>query len=222
MQNKASFLYKGCQPPEYVKDKLKASGYEVKQLNLQELRGTPYNPFVYIRSDADIVRIADILANQIAAIHSGRRDTDIMVSLLSAMIAYLHNYGLENMQNMAMVMQMIHGAQISENHGGTNPVDNLFQQIQNKDVDFAYQQYENIRHVSEPMFVQTLAITADGLTAFNVKDIQELTNKDGMNMQNTEQRQKAIFLVPSDCQYFNVLNEILIYQADENGFAILP
>lgn len=249
----------GCNdiPNKYTMDALTNYGYHAKILNLQTLQGTPYNPFAYIRSDDDIIRIAEILADSItnlyAEMFSESMADRILTSILSALIAYLHRYGQKNEQNMGMVVKMMHASIPDETYDESCHLDGLFDEIKeqmsesveqrmkqqndktlakseeskNKGAYFAYLQYKNFKLAPFQMRTQALAIAAEGLMAFNTYSMQALTNRDEMQMDSLDLSaagfspfKQAILLIPSDCKHFNILNEVLKYQAKENGMVI--
>ena len=138
MQANCSYLI--CDPKgELLRDcapLLLKRGYDVKVFNLkpgERRRTNAYNPFQYLRSDADVVQMITLLFQ--ATTPKNARSNDPFWEraeemLLTALILYLYHEGAEEDKNFATVMYLLNNAQASEeDESFRNPVDELFQEL---------------------------------------------------------------------------------------------
>ena len=113
---------------------LKAKGYEVRVLDLINMeRSHCYNPFVYLKDDNDIQRLATNLFKSTTPKGSTSSDPfwDTAAQMLFlALMFYLKYEAPEEEQNFAMVMEMIRAGEIQDEDGGDySPLDRLFNNL---------------------------------------------------------------------------------------------
>lgn len=208
---------------------LEYMGYKVKCLNLNHMdQSNHYNPFNYIHSDKDIVSFANALVVNTNDPNSKGGEKfwdDCTVNLYCAFIAYLYHYGEKESQNMTMVMQMIRDAQVKEDDETfTSPVDNLFDQIENKETDFAYTQYQNFKIGAGKTLKSILISAAARIRVFDLADVQEMTSSDDIDLDSVPDEKTAIFvIIPTMDRTFNFIAALcytqmfrLLYDYSEN------
>lgn len=208
---------------------LEYMGYKVKCLNLNHMdQSNHYNPFNYIHSDKDIVSFANALVVNTNDPNSKGGEKfwdDCTVNLYCAFIAYLYHYGEKESQNMTMVMQMIRDAQVKEDDETyTSPVDRLFDNIPNKEKDFAYTQYQNFKIGAGKTLKSILISAAARIRVFDLDDVQAMTSSDDIDLDSVPDEKTAIFvIIPTMDRTFNFIAALcytqmfrLLYDYSEN------
>lgn len=110
---------------------LEADGYVIKVLDLINMEKSHcYNPFVYLKSDNDIQRLATNLFKNTAPKGSQSQDPfwdNAAMMLLLALMFYLYYEAPEDEQNFPMVMEMIRAGDVREDmEDYLSPLDELF------------------------------------------------------------------------------------------------
>ena len=135
IQANCSFL--ACDPAgELLRDcapLLLKRGYDVKVFNISDRRRSDcYNPFSYIHSDADVIRLVTLLIRNTTPKNSHSSDPfweKAETALITALILYLYHEGAEEDKNFATVMYLLNNAEASE-EGPQSPTDQLFLQLE--------------------------------------------------------------------------------------------
>lgn len=122
-------------------------GYQVKVLDLINMPASHgYNPFEYIQSDNDVLKLVTNLIKNTTPKHASSNDPfweKSETALLQALILYLYHEAAPEEQNFGMVLKFLRHMEIRENDPNfKNAVDNMFEVLENKDPDHvALKQY---------------------------------------------------------------------------------
>lgn len=197
---------------------LKAKGYQIRHLNFRNTADeNHYNFFDYIKNDNDIEKIVEVLVSNMPEYQNSDHGfwKEATRSLFCAFIAYLFHHANKEDRNMSIVMQMIRNAQVKEDDETlTSPVDTLFDNIENKETDFSYIQYQNLKMCTSKTLRSILVTATAGMRIFDLDNVKELTNSDDLDLYSLTKEKTAIFIeLPLMDRSFDALAEICCMQA---------
>ena len=208
---------------------LEAEGYDIKVLDLLNMEKSHcYNPFVYLRNDNDIQRLATNIFKNTTPRGSQSQDPfwdNAANMLLLALIFYLHYEAPEEEQNFPMVMEMLRAAEVREdNEDFISPLDELFDRLEERDPDhIAVKYYRNYRSGSGKTLKSIQITLMSRLEKFNLPSLAGITQTDEMELWSLGEKKTAIFaIIPDNDSSFNFivgmlytqLFQQLYYQAD--------
>ena len=127
---------------------LEENGYEVKVIDLIDMsKSLGYNPFHYIQSDKDVLKLITNLIRNTTPKGSSTNDPfweKSETALLEALMLYLYHYAPEDEQNFTMVMEMLNYAEVKEDEEDyESPLDELFKRLEMIDSNsLALKQYK--------------------------------------------------------------------------------
>lgn len=225
MQANCSYLI--CDPKgELLRDcapLLFKRGYDVKVFNLkpgERRRTNTYNPFRYIRSDADVVQMITLLFQATTPKNSRSNDPfweRAEETLLTALILYLYHEGAEEDKNFATVMYLLNNAQVSEeDENFRNPVDELFQELaaEKGEGHVAVQFYNSYKKAAGKTAKSILIMATSRLKHFLLDEIADMTSTDEMDFATLGERKRAIFIcTPVNDTSYNYLVSMMYMQA---------
>lgn len=225
MQANCSYLI--CDPKgELLRDcapLLFQRGYDVKVFNLkpgERRRTNAYNPFQYLRSDADVIQMITLLfqATTPKNAHSSDPFWDRAEELLvAALVLYLYHEGMEEDKNFATVMYLLNNAQASEeDENFRNPVDDLFQELafEKGEENVAVQFYTAFKLAAGKTAKSVLIMATSRLRHFLLEEIAEMTSTDEMDFASLGEHKRVIFIcTPVNDKSFNYLVSMLYMQA---------
>ncbi len=129
---------------------LQKEGYRIKVLNtINFSKSQHYNPFAYIRSEKDILKLVTTLIANTKG--EGKSGEDFWVKaetlLYTALIGYIHYEAPPEEQNFAMLIDLINSMETREdNEEFQNPVDVMFQRLEKDEPNhFAVRQYKKYK-----------------------------------------------------------------------------
>jgi len=161
-----------------------------------------YNPFAYIRSEKDILKLVTAL---IANTKGDGKSSDPFwekaeTLLYCALIGYIHFETGEDEQNMNSLVAMINSMEVrEEDETYKNAVDYLFEELAEKDPDhFAVRQYEKFRMAAGKTLKSILISCGARLAVFDIKEVRELMSYDEMELDTIGDRKTALFIIISD------------------------
>ena len=216
---------------------LKREGYDIKVLNLIDFNASDgYNPFRYIRDEKDVLKlISNLMANTTP---KGSFTNEPFwekseMALLQALMFYLLSEAPETEQNFGMVMTMLSFAGASEaDESYESALDMLFAAFEHENPEhLAVKQYRIYKQAAGKTAKSILISLAVRLAAFNLQQIQKITNEDNMDIACLGQRKTAMFaVIPDNDTSFNYLVGMLYtqiftelyYQADHVYDGRLP
>lgn len=195
-------------------------GYDVKVFNLinpQDSDG--YNPFVYIRTDEDVIRLITNLIQNTTPKNTQTNDPfweKSEIALDTALMLYLLHEAPPEEQNFEMLMFMIENAAAMEDDDEyQSPVDMLFQGLEEENPEhIALKQYKIFKQASGKTAKSILITAAVRLAAFNLPQIARMTSYDDLDLGSMGEKKKAIFcVIPDNDNSFNYLVGMLYTQA---------
>jgi len=129
---------------------LKDNGYRIKILNTIDFKKSmKYNPFVYIKSEKDILKFTTALINNTKG--DGKSGEDFWVKaeqlLYQALIGYIWYEAPPEERNMNALVEMINKMEVREdNEEFKNAIDFMFEALEEKDSQhFALRQYRKFK-----------------------------------------------------------------------------
>ena len=182
---------------------LRRHGYRIKVLNtINFSKSHHYNPFSYIHSEKDILKLVTTL---IANTKSDQKGGDAFwekaeTLLYTALIAYLHYESPESEQNFAVLAEMIGAMEVrEEDETFKNIVDLMFDALEEKDPEhFAVRQYRKFKLAAGKTLKSILISCGARLAAFDIAEIRELTRCDELELDTLGDEKTALFIIISD------------------------
>ena len=208
---------------------LEKEGYVIKIIDLIDMsKSHGYNPFHYIQSDKDILKLITNLIRNTTPKGSQSMDPfweKSETALLEALMLYLYHYAPEDEQNFTMVMEMLTYAEVKEDDEEyESPLDELFYSLRKTDPQsLALKQYEIYRSGATKTIQSILISVGVRLAAFNLDSMASLTRYDELELDKIGERKTALFaVIPDNDSTFNFLVgmlytqlfQMLYYQAD--------
>ena len=194
------------------------NGYKVRILNtINFKKSMHYNPFAYVHSEKDILKLVTTLMTNTKGEGSG--DDPFWEKserlLLTALIAYLHYEAPVEEQNFATLLEMLNTMQVLEDDEEyQNPVDLLFEELAKKKPNsFAGRQYKLYKLAAGKTAKSILISCGARLAPFDIKELRELMETDEMELDTIGDRKTALFVIISDTDdTFNFVVSILYTQ----------
>ncbi len=197
---------------------LRRHGYRIKILNtINFAKSHHYNPFSYIHSEKDILKlVTTLIANTKSEQKGGDGFWEKSETLLyTALIAYLHYESPEAEQNFATLAEMIGAMEVREDDESfKNTVDLMFDSLEEKDPEhFAVRQYRKFKLAAGKTLKSILISCGARLAVFDIAEIRELTMYDELALDTVGDEKTALFIIISDTDSsFNFLVSIAYTQ----------
>ena len=206
-------------------------GYVIRVFDLVDpARSDCYNPFRYIRSDADVFKLIDNFIKNTTPKNAQQNDPfweKSETALLSALMLYLLHEALPEEQTMEMLLTMIEYAGGREDDDDyQSPLDLLFEALEEEQPGhIAVREYKIFKQAAGKTLKSILISAAVRLSVFALPEIQRLTSRDDMELGRLGERKQAIFCIIPDSNdnslnflvgmlYTQAFQE-LYYQADK-------
>ena len=194
------------------------NGYKVKILNtINFKKSMHYNPFSYVHSEKDILKLVTTLMTNTKGEGSGGdpfwEKSERL--LLTALIAYLHYEAPVEEQNFATLLEMLNTMQVLEDDEEyQNPVDLLFEELAKKKPNsFAGRQYKLYKLAAGKTAKSILISCGARLAPFDIQELRDLTMYDELQLDTLGDKQTALFLIMSDTDStFNFLISMVYTQ----------
>ena len=194
------------------------NGYKVKILNtINFKKSMHYNPFAYIHSEKDILKLVTTLMTNTKGEGSGGdpfwEKSERL--LLTALIAYLHYEAPVEEQNFATLLEMLNTMQVLEDDEEyQNPVDLLFEELAKKKPNsFAGRQYKLYKLAAGKTAKSILISCGARLAPFDIQELRDLTMYDELQLDTLGDKKTALFLIMSDTDStFNFLISMVYTQ----------
>jgi len=201
---------------------LEDNGYKVKVFNLVDMEHSNcYNPFNYIRDDLGVLMLVNCLIKNTTPPGKGGGDPfweKSETALLQALIFYLIKYRPKEERNFTSVMKLLRAAEVDENNPSTkSPLDRLFDQVERTDPDsIALKSYRTFKMGAGKTLKSILISCAVRLTVFNMKEIENLTGTDDIDLGRLGDEKQALFVViPAADDTYNFLVSMMYSQLFE-------
>ena len=194
------------------------NGYKVKILNtINFKKSMHYNPFAYVHSEKDILKLVTTLMTNTKGEGSGGdpfwEKSECL--LLTALIAYLHYEAPVEEQNFATLLEMLNTMQVLEDDEEyQNPVDLLFEELAKKKPNsFAGRQYKLYKLAAGKTAKSILISCGARLAPFDIQELRDLTMYDELQLDTLGDKKTALFLIMSDTDStFNFLISMVYTQ----------
>mgnify|MGYP004569967491 FL=1 len=182
---------------------LVAAGYELRILNTINFRKSMhYNPFAYIRSETDILKLVTTLIANTKGEGKGGDDFWVKAETLLyvALIGYIHYELPEEKQNFSTLIDLLNKMQVREDDEDfQNEVDELFEKLaQKKPEHFAVRQYLKYKMASGKTAKSILVSCGARLAVFDIEELREITAYDELHLDTIRDKRTALFLIMSD------------------------
>ena len=197
---------------------LERNGYRIKVFNtINFKKSMHYNPFAYVHSEKDILKLVTTLMTNTKGEGSGGdpfwEKSERL--LLTALIAYLHYEAPAEEQNFATLLEMLNTMQVLEDDEEyQNPVDLLFEELAKKKPNsFAGRQYKLYKLAAGKTAKSILISCGARLAPFDIQELRDLTMYDELQLDTLGDKKTALFLIMSDTDStFNFLISMVYTQ----------
>ena len=194
------------------------NGYKLKILNtINFKKSMHYNPFAYVHSEKDILKLVTTLMTNTKGEGSGGdpfwEKSERL--LLTALIAYLHYEAPVEEQNFATLLEILNTMQVLEDDEEyQNPVDLLFEELAKKKPNsFAGRQYKLYKLAAGKTAKSILISCGARLAPFDIQELRDLTMYDELQLDTLGDKKTALFLIMSDTDStFNFLISMVYTQ----------
>ena len=194
------------------------NGYKLKILNtINFSKSMHYNPFSYVHSEKDILKLVTTLMTNTKGDGSGGdpfwEKSERL--LLTALIAYLHYEAPKEEQNFSTLLEMLNTMQVSEDDEDfQNPVDLLFEDLaKRKPNSFAGRQYKLYKLAAGKTAKSILISCGARLAPFDIQELRDRTMYDELELDMLGDRKTALFMIMSDTDStFNFLISMVYTQ----------
>lgn len=198
------------------------NGYKIKVFNLVDMKHSNcYNPFNYIRDDLGVIMLINCLIKNTTP--PGQKSGDPFwekseTALLQALMFYLIKYRPKHEQNFTSVMKLIRAAEIDENDpNAESPLDSIFKMVARKDpTSIALKQYMAFKIGTGKTLKSILISCSVRLAVFNMKEIENLTGRDDIDLKTIGDEKQALFvIIPAADDTYNFLVSMMYSQLFE-------
>ena len=184
-------------------------GYAVKVLNLKDSYSIMnlsmhYNPFHYIKSEFDVITLADTLMKNTTDKNAQAGDPfwpNAEKLMYMAFIGYIYYNLPKEEQNFSTLYYMIIKSQAKETDPDwQNPIDVIFEELKAEkgEQDFSVQQYAAFKLAPPKTALSILISAAARLAPFTIGELKDLTSIDDMELDALGEKKTALFLITSD------------------------
>lgn len=193
-------------------------GYRIRIFNtINFQKSMHYNPFAYIHSEKDILKlVTTLIANTKGEAKGGDEFWEKSEKLLyTALIAYIHYEAPKTEQNFASLLELLNAMEIREDDEEfQNPVDLMFEDLNRKKPNtFAYRQYRLYKLAAGKTAKSILISCGARLAPFDIAELREITAYDELELDTLGDQKTALFLIMSDTDStFNFLISMVYTQ----------
>ena len=210
--------------------------YKIRVFNtINFSKSMHFNPFAYIHSEKDILKIVTTLIANTKG--EGKAGDDFWVKaetlLYTALIGYIYYEAPTEEQNFATLVEMLNAMEVREDDENfKNAVDLLFDALEKKDPDhFALRQYKKYKLAAGKTAKSILISCASRLAPFDIREVREITMYDELDLDKLGDGRTALFLIMSDTDgtfaflislIYSILFNRLCERADDKYGGRLP
>jgi type IV secretion system protein VirD4 len=180
------------------------NGYKIITINTIDFdKSMHYNPFAYIRSEKDIMKLVTIFMANTKSENSSGGDQfwDNAERLLyMAYIGYIYYECIPEEQNFGTLVDMINASETREDEEDfKNAIDYIFDDLEMENPEhFALLQYKKFKLAAGKTAKSILISCATRLAPFDIKELRELTSYDEMDIEKMATQRTALFMIMSD------------------------
>ena len=182
---------------------LQRKGYRIKILNsINFKKSMHYNPFAYLHSEKDILKLVTTLIANTKGEGKGGDDFWVKAETLlyTALIGYIYYEAPKEEQNFSTLVEFINAMEVREDDEEfKNPVDLMFDELAERDPNhFAVRQYAKYRLAAGKTAKSILVSCGARLAVFDIAELREVTAYDELELDTLGDRKTALFLIMSD------------------------
>ena len=219
-----------------MRGKIVHEPYKIRVFNtINFSKSMHFNPFAYIHSEKDILKIVTTLIANTKG--EGKSGDDFWVKaetlLYTALIGYIYYEAPVEEQNFATLVEMLNAMEVREDDESfKNAVDLLFDALEKKDPDhFALRQYKKYKLAAGKTAKSILISCASRLAPFDIREVREITMYDELELDKLGDERTALFLIMSDTDgtfaflislIYSILFNRLCERADDKYGGRLP
>ena len=203
LQRGAPKLGKDGKPMKDKHGKVIYEPYRIKVPNTINFRKSMhYNPFAYIHSEKDILKLVTTLIANTKG--EGKAGDDFWVKaetlLYCALIGYIHYEAPVEEQNFSTLIEFINAMEVREDDEEfKNPVDLMFDALEaEKPNHFAVRQYKKYKLAAGKTLKSILISCGARLAPFDIKELRDIMTEDELELDTMGDRKTALFLIMSD------------------------
>ena len=203
LQRGAPKLGKDGKPMKDKHGKIVYEPYQIKVLNtINFKKSMHYNPFSYIHSEKDILKLVTTLIANTKG--EGKAGDDFWVKaetlLYCALIGYIHYEAPVEEQNFSTLIEMINSMEVREDDEEfKNAVDLMFDELKEREPNhFAVRQYAKYKLAAGKTAKSILVSCGARLAVFDIAELREVTSYDELELDTLGDRRTALFLIMSD------------------------
>ena len=178
-------------------------GYTIKILNtINFTKSMHYNPFAYIHSEKDILKLVTALIANTKG--EGKTGDDFWVKaetlLYTALIGYIHYEAPVEEQNFSTLIEFINAMEVREDDEEfQNPVDLMFEELaKQKPNHFAVRQYAKYKLAAGKTAKSILISCGARLAPLDIQELRDLTAYDELRLDTLGDTETALFIIMSD------------------------
>ncbi len=182
---------------------LRHYGYRIKIMNtINFKKSMHYNPFAYIHSEKDILKLVTTLISNTKGEGKGGDDFWVKAETLlyCALIGYIHYEAPKEEQNFSTLIEFINAMEVREDDEEfQNPVDIIFKQLEEeKPTHFAVRQYKKYKLAAGKTAKSILISCGARLAPFDIQELRDMTAYDELELDTLGDRKTAMFFIMSD------------------------
>ena len=197
---------------------LQRNNYKIKIFNTINFRKSHhYNPFEYIHSEKDILKLVTTLIANTKGDGKGGDDfwQKAETLLYTALIGYIHYEAPKEEQNFATLIEMVNAMEVREDDENfENPIDLAFKELESREPNhFAVRQYKKYK-LAAGKTAKSINISCGArLAPFDIQELREITMYDELELDKLGDEKTALFLIMSDTDStFNFLISMVYSQ----------
>lgn len=183
---------------------LEKGGYRIKVLNTVNFKKSlHYNPFEYIKSEKDIMKLVNTLIENTKG-EGNKSGDDFWVKaeqlLYNALIGYIWYEAPEEEKNFTLLLDMLNSFEVREDDENfKNAVDRIFDELEERDPDhYAVRQYAKFKLAAGKTAKSILVSCGARLAPFDIKELRELMEYDELELDTLGDVKSALFIITSD------------------------
>ncbi len=182
---------------------LQRNGYRIKIFNtINFKKSMHYNPFAYIHSEKDILKLVTTLISNTKGEQKGGDEfwTKAETLLYCALIGFIHYEAPVEEQNFATLIEFINAMEVREDDEEfKNPVDLMFEELAEREPNhFAVRQYAKYRLAAGKTAKSILVSCGARLAPFDIAEVRDVTAYDELELDTLGDEKTALFLIMSD------------------------
>ena len=182
---------------------LQRNGYRIKIFNtINFKKSMHYNPFAYIHSEKDILKLVTTLIANTKGEQKGGDEfwTKAETLLYCALIGFIHYEAPVEEQNFSTLIEFINAMEVREDDEEfKNPVDLMFEELAEREPNhFAVRQYAKYRLAAGKTAKSILVSCGARLAPFDIEEVRDVTAYDELELDTLGDEKTALFLIMSD------------------------